>query len=181
MQSACPFLLEPMTACLLDAYSKLLVMLANFVDLFFSLMYMLFCREDALQELADEGIRIAKMDVTSVSNIKEVVDSIMKDQGHIDLLVCNAGEHDQPDRTYFLDIFVKRKDRDLNLCASCCSHHKGANQVKSFCSISYRVTQVGLQQCDYLPDFLCKTAERPRVSMQVLQQAAFLQSRTMTQ
>ena len=49
------------------------------------------CRLEMLKELKQEGIEIARLDVTDPSSIKAAVDTVISTAGRIDLLVCNAG------------------------------------------------------------------------------------------
>ena len=44
-----------------------------------------------MTDLEEEGIATLKLDVTSAMDIKSAVDKILATTGHIDLLVCNAG------------------------------------------------------------------------------------------
>ena len=44
-----------------------------------------------LKELKQEGIEVARLDVTDTNSIKAAVDTVISTAGRIDLLVCNAG------------------------------------------------------------------------------------------
>ena len=44
-----------------------------------------------LKELKQEGIEVARLDVTDPKSIKAAVDTVISTAGRIDLLVCNAG------------------------------------------------------------------------------------------
>ena len=50
-----------------------------------------------MKDLKEEGISTLKLDVTSATDIKSVVDKILTTTGHIDLLVCNAGNVNEMD------------------------------------------------------------------------------------
>ena len=54
-------------------------------------------RVEAMKDLEEEGIATLKLDVTSATDIKSVVDKILATTGHIDLLVCNAGNVNELD------------------------------------------------------------------------------------
>lgn len=51
----------------------------------------LYRRLDKLKELTSLGLHTLELDVTSTESIKTAVDEVLAADGHIDLLVCNAG------------------------------------------------------------------------------------------
>lgn len=50
-------------------------------------------RAEELKELQQESIPTAVLDVTDTESIKEVVEKILAEDGHIDFLICNAALH----------------------------------------------------------------------------------------
>ena len=48
-------------------------------------------RLDRMAVLADQGVHIAELDVTDDGSMVALVDQVLADQGHIDVLVNNAG------------------------------------------------------------------------------------------
>ena len=53
--------------------------------------YYTFHRIEALQSLAQQGIKTRLLDVTDKASVKSCVSQIEGSAGHIDILICNAG------------------------------------------------------------------------------------------
>lgn len=49
------------------------------------------CRLQAVEDLGHKGLQTAQLDVSDVQSVNATIASILKVEGHIDLLVCNAG------------------------------------------------------------------------------------------
>ena len=49
------------------------------------------CRLEPLQELGQQGLQIGQIDVSSMDSVQSGIANIIKTEGRIDLLVCNAG------------------------------------------------------------------------------------------
>ena len=49
------------------------------------------CRLEAVQDLGKQGMQVAQLDVSSLESVNATVANILKSEGRIDLLICNAG------------------------------------------------------------------------------------------